>query len=493
VPYHVRITSKDPKRRSHDALALDKDADWIEEHVTAPRREGRDIFVDGQVFSWDSIDEIHITETDQSSDQLLPLIRARRQRESGVLWIPDRWYVARDGQEVTERFISGPPGTGPRPDPGIATTFAGNRKAVMVIYGHDRQANDALFAWLRAIGLQPREWGQLIRASGSASPFIGEVLDKALRDVQAVIAFFTPDEYVTAAETEPGRGRLQARPNVLIEAGMALITHPTRTIIAVLGHQELPSDLAGRHYVRLSHIDVGPLNDLAGRLADAGCDIDLSGSDWLHPGQFPDRDTTAQPGGGRQASRAPHSETVAGPPGGQNRTHDSNAGDVGPIPSASGTPASGTPASESRVAPEETGRREADQRARQDTEARQVLVTMETKPGERFAHLITVSAPITYPVKQVQAEVAWQSNSGLAMTSTGFGGDPPRADNQRRYYTFRASVSPHIRPESAIRFIDLHGNRYYQFRDHTQRFSSDIDWPQALAAIDQWLRTGPSA
>ena len=122
-----------------------------------------------------------------------------------------------------------------------------------------------------------------------------------------------------------------------------------------------------------------------------------------------------------------------------------------------------------------------------------MLVTMETKPGERFAHLITVSAPITYPVKQVQAEVAWQSNSGLAMTSTGFGGDPPRADNQRRYYTFRASVSPHIRPEPAIRFIDLHGNRYYQFRDHTQRFSSDIDWPQALAAIDQWLRTGPSA
>ena len=166
--------------------------------------------------------------------------------------IPDRWYAARDGREVTEQFISGPPGTGPRPAPGRATSFAGNRKAVMIIYGHDRQANDALFAWLRAIGLQPGEWSQLIRASGSASPFIGEVLDKALRDVQAVIAFFTPDEYVTAAGARQDRGRLQAPPNVLIEAGMALITHPTRTIIAVLGDQELPSDLAGRHYVRLA-------------------------------------------------------------------------------------------------------------------------------------------------------------------------------------------------------------------------------------------------
>ena len=48
----------------------------------------------------------------------------------------------------------------------------------MVIYGHDKPANDALFDWLRAIGLQPREWSQLIQASGSASPFIGDVLWK---------------------------------------------------------------------------------------------------------------------------------------------------------------------------------------------------------------------------------------------------------------------------------------------------------------------------
>ena len=90
--------------------------------------------------------------------------------------------------------------------------------------------------------------------------------------------------------------------------------------------------------------------------------------------------------------------------------------------------------------------REAAQRAAQDTEARQVIVTMEAKPGERFTHLITVSTPITYPVKQLEAEIAWQANSGLGMTSTGFSGDPPRADSQRRRYTFRASVNPEIRP-----------------------------------------------
>lgn len=457
MPYHVRITSRDPLRRHHDALALDKEADWIEEHIAAPRREGRDIFVDGQVFSWDSIDQILITETDHTSEQLLPRIRARRQRDQVVVPIPDRWYVASDGRDVTEQFITGPPGTGPSADATKAATFAVNRKAVMVIYGHDKSANEALFGWLRAIGLQPREWNQLIGASGSASPFIGNVLEKALQDVQAVIAFFTPDEYVIAAAPgDHGTGRLQARPNVLIEAGMALITHPTRTIIAVLGTQELPSDLAGRHYIRLSHTAVEPLHDLAARLHDAGCDTDITGSDWLNPARFPDRDAVTPPAG-------------------------------------LGVAASAKPASELHPARTDTQAYETTQRARENTEARQVTVAIEASPGPGFTHQIAVSTPITYPVKQVEAQIAWQTNGGLGMTSTGFGGDQARVDGQQRRYIFRASVNPQIRnPEPVIRFVDLHGSRYYQFREHTQRFPANTDWTHAMTAIDQWLRTGPS-
>lgn len=162
----------------------------------------------------------------------------------------------------------------------------------MVIYGHDREANTALFDWLRAIGLQPQEWNQLVRASGKASPYIGDILDEAFQNAQAVIAYFTPDEHVLARNAPPEdqtSWRFQARPNVLIEAGMALVTHPARTVLAVLGHQDLPSDLAGRHYVRLSHTEVEPLHDLAGRLQAVGCETDLTGTDWLRPTRFPDR------------------------------------------------------------------------------------------------------------------------------------------------------------------------------------------------------------
>jgi len=162
-------------------------------------------------------------------------------------------------------------------------------------------------------------------------------------------------------------------------------------------------------------------------------------------------------------------------------------------PAALGSAASANPASEPHDARTETQAREAAERAKEDTEARQVAVTIEAKRGWESTHQITVSTPITYPVKQVEAQIAWQTNGGLAMTSTGFGGDPPRADGQHRCYTFRASVNPQIRnPEPVIRFVDLHGNRYYQFRDHTQRFPANTDWTQAVTAIDRWLRTGPS-
>ena len=97
-----------------------------------------------------------------------------------------------------------------------------------------------------------------------------------------------PDERVCPRDRgEPSR--LQDRPNVLIEAGMALVTHPGRTIFAVLGPQELPSDLADRLYIRLSPTDGRPLRTLADRLRGAGCDVDLGGTGWLDPSRFPDR------------------------------------------------------------------------------------------------------------------------------------------------------------------------------------------------------------
>ena len=76
---------------------------------------------------------------------------------------------------------------------------AENPTHVMVVHGQDQDSASAMFAWLRSIGLYPREWSQLVRATQQGSPFIGDILDKAFRESQAAVVFFTPDGFVRAA------------------------------------------------------------------------------------------------------------------------------------------------------------------------------------------------------------------------------------------------------------------------------------------------------
>jgi uncharacterized membrane protein len=111
VPYHVRITPTDLRRRQRDIVVLDKDAAWIEAQVAAPRRRGEPIFVGGQTIAWAFIDEIHINETDKPSEQILPEIRARRRARGIGTPMSDEWYVAREGCDVTDKFLTGAPGT----------------------------------------------------------------------------------------------------------------------------------------------------------------------------------------------------------------------------------------------------------------------------------------------------------------------------------------------------------------------------------------------
>jgi predicted nucleotide-binding protein len=208
-----------------------------------------------------------------------------------------------DDDEVVEALSGGDSASQAlRPEPDVDPTAtspsvvgsvmpqrAADPASVMVVHGQDEHARRAMFDWLRSIGLRPLEWSQVVHASGVASPFIGDVLDRAFAQAQAVVVLFTPDEHVRLRhELESAAPwRLQSRPNVFLEAGMALARHPERTVLAVLGAQTLASDLDGRHYVRLG--SPAALRDLAQRLEGAGCPVDLTGGDWLDPAIFPER------------------------------------------------------------------------------------------------------------------------------------------------------------------------------------------------------------
>ncbi|HBB96239.1 MAG TPA: hypothetical protein DC054_12685 [Blastocatellia bacterium] len=186
-----------------------------------------------------------------------------------------------------------------RQNPGISK----NSQVVFVVHGRNDGARYSLFRFLRSIGLRPLEWSQAIQLTGKATPYIGEILDAAFSDAQAVVVLMTPDDDARLRREfrKPNDPSYeleltgQSRPNVLFEAGMAIGRHPDRTVLVELGDLRPFSDVGGRHIVKLDN-SVGARQGLAHRLERAGCTIDLRGTDWHTEGDFtaPSVESTAE-------------------------------------------------------------------------------------------------------------------------------------------------------------------------------------------------------
>lgn len=171
-------------------------------------------------------------------------------------------------------------------------TESNNPKKLFVVHGRNEDARKALFDFLRALDLNPLEWTEAIALTEKGTPFVGEILEKAFSEAQAVIVLFTGDDlarlgtrFITKDETEEDLTP-QPRPNVLFEAGMAFGTHPKRTILVQIGKIRDISDIAGRHIIHLNN-SAEKRKELISRLKTAGCDFDDTHKmDWLSAGDF---------------------------------------------------------------------------------------------------------------------------------------------------------------------------------------------------------------
>jgi len=188
-------------------------------------------------------------------------------------------------------------GTGPQPEERNDNVIPDPR-AVFVICGRDTHLVESMYNFLRSINLDPKEWTELVHANGTGSPYIGEVLTKGFQSVQAVVALHTPDDLAYLRKDLRGENEKdfeieltgQPRPNVLFETGLALASHPERTVIVQIGEIRPISDISGRHAVRVKDKpgtkDVSGRKDLAQRLMNCGCPVKLTGDDWLKAGDF---------------------------------------------------------------------------------------------------------------------------------------------------------------------------------------------------------------
>jgi predicted nucleotide-binding protein len=169
------------------------------------------------------------------------------------------------------------------------------RKRVFVVYGRNERMRVAMFTLLRALGLEPLEWTDVVEATGRPCPHINEILRAGFKLAHAAVVLFTPDEDARLkpefrrasdlpSETELGP---QPRPNVLFEAGMAMAYFEDRAVLVQVGPSRPFSDIAGIHYVGMDN-NLVSRRAFAGRLRLAGCptiDLNLS-TEWQTAGDF---------------------------------------------------------------------------------------------------------------------------------------------------------------------------------------------------------------
>jgi hypothetical protein len=77
----------------------------------------------------------------------------------------------------------------------------------------------------------------------------------------------------------------QARPNVLIELGIALANDPAHTIVLEVGAHRPIADLAGTNVIRFDGGSVA-LGKVVERLKSAGCPVNEVGADWRDEARF---------------------------------------------------------------------------------------------------------------------------------------------------------------------------------------------------------------
>jgi predicted nucleotide-binding protein len=164
-------------------------------------------------------------------------------------------------------------------------------RTVLVVHGRNERARGAVFAFLEALDLRPMGWAAARVLTGKPSPYAGEILEAAFQHACAVFVLLTGDEEVRLRDAlRSGQDAaesplLQARPNVLFEAGMAMGRAPERTVLAQLGPVRPFSDLFGRHVVVLNNT-VTARHELAEQLRLAKLDVNTSGLAWHTAGDF---------------------------------------------------------------------------------------------------------------------------------------------------------------------------------------------------------------
>jgi len=207
--------------------------------------------------------------------------------------LTDNGYALPDGQDV-DSFTSEssthsgetPAPTRPKPISNVLTSWtpatsrdaARDRKKIFVVHGRDSRPVEVLAKYLQFLHLEMMTWSAAVDLAEGTQPHTYDIVKAGIDNAAAVIVIFSPDDVAHikdafSADGDPDRTPTgQARPNVLLEAGMAFALAREKTIFLQSAQTRPISDIAGFNWVKLNGV-WDSRNDLKNRLVKAGADV----------------------------------------------------------------------------------------------------------------------------------------------------------------------------------------------------------------------------
>jgi len=241
---HARVILKPERARENPTLAyeLDLAREDLMAKIARPFIEGRQFFCGGVVVDPSRVQEVRFSETQQSSSELAPFIRARSRSHNVILASPPEHEVIWEGADITRQILD--EAKLPHSNDVVANPNLPNDR-VFLVHGHDQRAVDQTEILIRRFGLTPI----ILREAPSGGRTVIEKFE-AHSNVGCAIVLLTPDD-IGGVDREHLAPR--ARQNVIWEWGYLVARLGRQHVICLYkSGVEMPSDLHGLVTIHIS-------------------------------------------------------------------------------------------------------------------------------------------------------------------------------------------------------------------------------------------------
>jgi len=263
--YHVHVIHHDPSRKGRkNAYDLDLSKEELMGRIVEPYFAGKTFLCGGQPIDAFFVDVIRVSESEETSSELIPKLRAERARKpslSGIVVpVSDNYLVVENSRNVTRKFVTRPPQKEEisekqeKPKRPLS-------KNVFIVHGREDKPKLELARMLEKLGFSV----MILSEQPDKGRTIIEKLEQETLDIGYAFVILTPDDmgfqelivelskqYPLVSEIVKRRPLIsrvlkpRARQNVILELGY-FVGKIGRNRVCCLykGEVELPSDIHG--------------------------------------------------------------------------------------------------------------------------------------------------------------------------------------------------------------------------------------------------------